>query len=161
MSITAAPVPNSVQFQMGSNNGSSMPVTFKLRATAWATVLLDVADIIVALNAVSAGTMKGYTISSRAVEDAYAIPTAVLAGFGETATVVVSLEGDPTKTGTIRIPMPEDTLFVAGPGSPNYDVIDITDVAVQNYVALFTGVGPAYISDGENADLILSGRRNN
>lgn len=161
MAISAAPVPNSVTYQMGSNNGSSMPVTFKLRATSWATVLLDVAEITTALNNVSAGTMKGYTISSRAVEDSYTIPTGVLAGYGETATVVVSLEGDPTKTGTIRIPMPEDTLFVSGPGSPNYDVVDITDTALQAYVGLFTAEGPAYISDGESADLILNGRRNN
>jgi hypothetical protein len=161
MALSAAPVPNSVTFQVGSNNGQSMPVTFKLRATAWAQVLLDTADIITALNAVTAGTIKGYTLSSRAVEDAYSIPTALQAGYGETATIVVSLEGDPTKTATIRLPMPEDGLFVAGAGSPNYDVIDIVDAAVTAYVGLFTEEGVAYISDGESADVILSGRRNN
>lgn len=161
MALVAAPVPNSLSVQVGSNNGQAMPVTYKLRATAWATVITDSADILAALNAVTAGAVKGYTLSSRAVEDAYAIPTALQAGYGETATIVVSLEGDPTKTAPIRIPMPEDTLFIAGPGSPNYDVIDITDTAVANYVGLFTEEGPCYISDGESADLILSGRRNN
>lgn len=161
MAIVAAPVPNSLTVQMGSNNGQTMPVTYKLRATAWATVITDSEDILTALNAVSAGKVKGYTLSSRAVEDAYTIPTATQAGYNETATVVVSLEGDPTKTATIRIPMPEDGIFAGAIGTPNYDVVDITDTALANYVALFTAEGVAYISDGENADLILSGRRNN
>ena len=161
MAIVAAPVPKSLTVQVGSNNGSSMPVTYKLRATAWATVITDTTDILTALNAVTAGKVKGYTLSSRAVEDAYTIPTALQAGYNETATVVVSLEGDPTKTATIRIPMPEDTLFLGAVGTPNYDVIDIGATEIQNYVGLFTEEGPCYISDGESADLILSGRRNN
>lgn len=161
MAIVAAPVPNSLSVQIGSNNGNAMPATYKLRATAWATVVTDAADIITALNAVTAGKVKGYTLSSRAVEDAYTIPTALQAGYNEKAIVVVSLEGDPTKTATINIPMPEDGLFLAGAGSPNYDVIDISDAAVTAYVGLFTEEGPCYISDGESADLILSGRRVN
>jgi hypothetical protein len=72
MPIVAAPVPNSVQFQLGTNNGGQMPVTFKLRATAWATVLLDVAEISTKLDAVSAGEIKSYTISSRAISSPYA-----------------------------------------------------------------------------------------
>lgn len=109
------------------------------------------------LLAVSAGVVKSRRIGAKAVEDAYNRPADADAEWRDTAQVTVSLADNPTKTANLLIPMPKIGIFQAAAGV-NMDVIDTADADLLAFVDNYK-TGAAMLSDGEKADVILSGKR--
>jgi hypothetical protein len=161
MAIVAASPAFRASIQLVATNSRTMSVNLALTAANYADAVTAVTAFLVDLAAVSAGVLKGYSISSQAVNDALSLPTDQDAEYGERALVTGTIDGNPLKSWTIYIPFPKAGLFVDTSGL-NRDVIDITDSALQAYIADFTTVGDiATVSDGEFVDSIISGRRVN
>lgn len=106
------------------------------------------------LAAVSAGVVKSYTITGRAIEDSYNRPTDTDAEWRDTAQVVVDIEDQPLKTANILIPMPKIGIMKATAGE-GMDEVDTADTDVINYVANFRATNPFTVSDGEHAGLVI------
>jgi len=88
--------------------------------------------------------------------DAFAYPAS--AETANKASLTVMLTGGDGKKANLKIPGPKDSIFVSSTGS-GYNVIDTSNSAVTGYVDLFKSGGSAYISDGEDALDIVSGKR--
>jgi len=108
------------------------------------------------LAAVTNCKIASYFTYQEFVEDAFSLPAA--AEIENEALLQLSIDSEPTKTATLRIPAPVDGIF-AGATGPSYDVVDTTDVALAAFVANFTSEALFYVSDGEQADALIGGHR--
>lgn len=101
--------------------------------------LLDVTDL----------GVTGILVREKFEENAFSVPTAATAEVSAHAEISGVLNGFTTKRGTIDIPGPKDTLWVASTG-PNYNVIDTGNAEVLAYAGLFgVAANIVTISDGE------------
>lgn len=158
MAIVAANPAFKSTITLLASNGKSMPVNLSLTAANYADAVTAVTAFLTDLAAVSAGVVKGYTITSTAVQDAIVLPVSDDAEWGEKAMVTGILEDNPLKPFTLYIPMPKIGIF-AGTGVLR-DTVDLNDTDLVNYLANFTSVGDvATVSDGEFIDIVTAGRR--
>lgn len=114
--------------------------------------------VLAALANVSDGVVKGYTIKARSVEDAYNRPSVATAERGDAALVSGEIDGNPLKAWNFTVPYPKQGIFLA-PAGKNYNVVDISDIALIAYKDLFAAAGPCTISDGEKAGNMVGGKR--
>lgn len=160
MALVAAPF--EARILLGTKNDKTRAIPLKANpatVTTYALMVTAVTDFLVSLALVSAGVVKSYSITGRAVEDAYNRPTSDEAEGRDTAVVVVGIEDQPLKRGSIFIPMPKIGIF-RGTAGAIMDEIDIADADLITYVTHFRTGGDFTISDGELADvLIYSGER--
>lgn len=126
---------------------TAIVTTYDEAVTAMGLYLTDLA-------AVSAGVVKSYTITGRAIEDAYNRPTDTDAEWRDTAMIVVDIEDQPLKTGTLFIPMPKMDIM-RGTAGVLMDEVDVADTALINYVANWRATNGLTISDGEKAGLVI------
>lgn len=147
---------------LGAKNDKTRSVNLKFdpaTVTSYALATTAMTDYLTDLAAVSAGVVKSYTITGRAIEDAYNRPTDSDAEWRDTAIVNVSIEDEPLKTGTLQIPMPKIGIFRASAGEL-MDEIDVTDTDLIAYVANWLAAGSLTISDGEKAGIVIyNGKR--
>lgn len=108
------------------------------------------------LAAVTNCAIAAYYTYQEFVEDAFSLPSG--AEIQNQALLQFSIDDEPTKTGTVRIPAPVDGIFAAASG-PNYDVVDITDTDLIAFAANWLLDDLYYLSDGETADALLGGHR--
>jgi hypothetical protein len=143
---------------LGCKNDKTMNANYNLVAASHAIALTATTAILTALGNVSAGVVKAYSLTERYEEDTYIRPTSSDAEYGDTALLATNIEDLPTKIATIRIPMPKTAIFSA-PEGITMDTVNTANAAVIAYHALFKGLGSATISDGEAADMLISGVR--
>jgi hypothetical protein len=105
------------------------------------------AAIIAALEAVTDAAVAGYTIGEVFLEGALTYPAA--AEVENCAEISAKIVGFPNKSAVLTIPAPNVGIFTGTTG-PAFNVVDIADAALQTYLGLFDGSGPATISDGES-----------
>lgn len=118
---------------------------YLLQSADYDEAVTDSAAILAALDPITTATIRGYKITQDFVEDAFTFPTAV--EIENQAEIVVRL-ATPNKYGTIYIPAPLASIFVAGSGD-GYNIVDGTDTLVADYLAIYNLNAQAYISDGE------------
>jgi hypothetical protein len=160
MAIVAASPAFRANIGLVASNGKTMSVNLSLTATNYDDAVTAVTAFLVDLALVSAGVVKGYSITSQAVNDGLLLPTSDDAEYGERAMVTGQIADNPLKSYVLYIPMPRIGIF-AGTG-PLRDIVDINDADLLAYVQNFTGTGDiATVSDGELVENILSGRRVN
>lgn len=143
---------------LGCSNDKKMNLNYELTAADYDEAVTTTTTILTRIGAVSAGAVQGYSITARAVEDAYSRPTSDDAEYGEKASVTVGILDNPLKSANFVIPMPKIGIFVQ-PLGVNRDVIDVADTDLIAYKNIFGSDALAYISDGEAAENILSGKR--
>jgi hypothetical protein len=147
--LTAAPFESTII--LGSKNDKTRTIRLKADPAVvdtYAEMVTAVTAFLVSLAKVSAGVVKSYTITGRAIEDAYNRPTSAEAEWRDTAQVVTEIEDQPLKTANLLIPMPVIGIFknTAGPGM---DEIDDADADLLEYIGHFQAAGPFTVSDGE------------
>lgn len=108
------------------------------------------------LAAVTNAEIASYYTYQEFVEDALVLPTG--AELQNQAILTCGIEDAPTKSGTIVIPAPVDGIFVDSSGA-GYDVVDTTDADLLAFFANFDSEALFYVSDGEQADGLIGGRR--
>jgi len=106
--------------------------------------------------AVSDAVIAKYFVYQVYEEDAFALPAA--AQIENQALITLSIDDEPSKVGTIRIPAPTIDIF-AGATGPNSNIVDGTDADVIALVANWVSEDLYYVSDGEQAEAFISGHR--
>lgn len=140
---------------LADQGGQISTLEYMLKAIDYATAQASVTAILAQIGNVTQSSFSSYSLSQRYMEDSLAYPGAAQNEIK--ATIIVNLTGG-TKKATLNIPAPTNGLFVAATG-PNSDVLDTLDADVIAYVALYAVGGSAYISDGEDADFVVRGRK--
>ena len=144
---------------LGAKNDKTRTIRLKADTTVvtdYATAVTGMTAFLTDLAAVSAGVVKSYTITGRAIEDAYNRPTSDEAEWRDTAQVVIDIEDQPLKTANLLIPMPKIGIF-KNPAGTGMDEIDDADADLIAYVANFRPAAAWTVSDGEKAGLIIKG----
>lgn len=124
--------------------GNKSTLRYDLVAADFATAETDAATIIAALNAVTTALIYAYRLGEKYVEDTLAFGAGEIENIGLVTAKLVT----PGKTVNVKIPAPEDTLFVGASG-PDYNEMDPNEALTQAYLAIWENPGQAVISDGE------------
>lgn len=129
------------------SGGNTSTLNYQLVATNPTAAATDAATIMTRLGDVTSAVIKRYTISEVFVEDDLVYPAT--AQVENRANIVCQIDGDVTKTVTVRIPAPVQGIFVS-PTGPASNIIDVTDTTLINYIDIWRLTGAlATISDGE------------
>jgi hypothetical protein len=142
--------------ELVDRGGDSTTKSFELSSANYAAAITDAATVVAALDAATYAKIRQYSVSEKFKEDSFTLP--LLGQIEEQALLVLRLSSDPTKSATTSIPAPVDGMFMDTSGD-GFNVIDPTDSVVIAYVDLFKTGNQAYISDGEIASSLVSGRR--
>lgn len=135
---------------------NSTTKSFELNSADYATALTDAADVISKLKDITDAAVKSYSISEKFAENAFVVPS--LGEIENQALLLYRLTVDPTKAATQTIPAPKDSIFLATSGKL-YNEVKIDNAAVIVWRALFMTGGKCFISDGEVAAALESGKR--
>lgn len=142
--------------------GDVSTVSYALTAATHADALTAAGTILTRLEAVTKAVVKGYSIVNRYVENDLTLPIADVQ-VENRAKVVSRIADSPLKTAVFYIPAPEDAIFLGGPGSPAYNIVDTLDAALLLYSSIWieTADDLATISDGEYLETagLLRGER--
>lgn len=159
MALVERTHPFELVVQIADNSGKTTKKTFEMQAADAAAAATDAAAILAALNGVTAGVVKSYSINHVYVENALVLPASGVENENQ-ALLSIRLASDPTKYAGFAIPAADPAIFVAASGA-GANVVDTGDAAVNTLVSLFTSTNEAYLSDGELADssLDFSGKR--
>lgn len=127
-------------------------LVFKMDSADYATLATDATTVMNRLDAVTDAVIKSYSLVTRFVENALALPT--VGEVENRGTVIAQIAANPLKRATIHIPAPVDGIFVGAAGSGSlYNKVDGTDAALLAYLSTWQNPTPiANISDGEYID---------
>lgn len=131
-------------------------LTFQMTAPDAATAATDSATVLAALNAITDGIIFGYSLQERFEENNVIYPSG-----GEEVENKVSftfLLANSNKRANRKIPAPTIGIFddISGPGR---NVVDSTDADVVTFATLFESGNELLLSDGQNSQRLLSGKR--
>lgn len=114
-------------------------------------VQVAVTGFIASVAAITDSVISSYQLEGVYIEDALALP--VGAENQVQAFFSGKIAGDPTDSGTLSVPAPVIGAFQT-PTGPGYDIVDMSDPAVLQFINFFTDPGgPFTISDGELLEL--------
>lgn len=136
--------------------GNSTTLTYALTAVTAAAAETDALAIIAVLNPITDAVITGYRVSQKFIEDAFSYPAT--AEIEKKASVTSLIDGESVKTCNWKVPAPNVGIMMGTEGEA-FNVVDIADVALGSYAAIFQTGGEATISDGEVAGDMLRGKR--
>lgn len=120
---------------------------YQFEATDFAAAEPIAASFLTALGNLIGGDILRYTLS---VDTTYTDSVTALANKDEA--ILLTFMKEDNRKATIRVPTPIKSDYVNADGS-----VDLTDAAILAYAAFFIA-GPFYLSDGEIATSLLSGK---
>lgn len=134
--------------------------SFQIRwNTDLATTITGAITLVTAIAALSKSEVAEFSLLLPHIDGAASV-AADTAENNEVGKIVMSLAVDPptalNETSTIGVPAPADgiRLSTLGPGS---NIIDLTDSAVTDILAVFATGGQGYLSHGQDALTLLKG----
>jgi len=136
--------------------GNTTNMKYDLTAVTAAAAETDALAIIAVLNPITDATIVGYRVSHKFVEDDFSYPAA--AEVEKKASIVSLIDGESVKTCNVKIPAPNVGIFMGTSGEA-FNIVDVADVALGSYLAVFQTAGEATISDGEVMGDPLRGKR--
>lgn len=128
---------------------------YELRGADEAAALAEATTIVAAFIGVSDANVSNYSVGLRLWNDALTTPSV-----GELqikARIAYRIEGTP-KRETLDIPSPKEVIFMQLTG-PDNKKVNISWPQVVTYTNIFKSAGQAFISDGENLQLLLEGKK--
>jgi len=157
MAFVASPTaPFFLNVTLVDNGNNKTAKTYDLQGADLTEATSNAGTILTALAAVTDAAIKGYHIGSRFVNDAFAFPASGVQ-VEDIAQITLSITDDPTKYATIGIPAPKVGVFEGTSGAAANQVKNAT--IVTTYWELFKAGEQAYLSDGETAEIFVSGKR--
>ena len=108
------------------------------------------------LQAVTDSVISAYWTYQMFEEDTLVLPAA--AENQNQALLSCGVDNYPAKTAKLTIPAPKKAIMVAETGT-GFDVVDTVDAEVVAFFANFDSEALFYVSDGEQADGLLGGKR--
>lgn len=145
------------EFSLMDNGGNITKKTYELTAADAATAETDVATILARLTAVTDCEVVAYHAYEQFEEDNVAYPAAGVQKENQ-ALLTFDIVDNPLKKATHSIPAPKQAIFVGTTG-PNANIVDTADADVIAYRQMFQAAGQCFISDGEVAFTLISGKR--
>lgn len=140
---------------MIDTQGDTSTKRFELRGADFAAAQVNATAIIAAIQGVSASVVGSSSLSFVQDEDTFAYP----AGADNSVRARITFQlADSVEKATRDIPAPVDAIFV-GLSGPTMNVVNIGDPLMATYAQLFQAGGHAFISDGEDSDFTLRGKR--
>jgi len=157
MAFVASPsAPFFLSVTLVDNGNNSTTKTYDLQGADLTEATTNAGTVLTALAAVTDATIKGYNIGSRFVNDAFVFPASGV-HIEDVAQITLSITDDPTKFATIAIPAPKSTVFEGTSGTAANRVKNAT--IVTTYWELYQASSELYLSDGETAEIFISGKR--
>lgn len=144
-----------LSLSLTDTQGDVSTLRFELRGADFATASTNATAVIAGITGVTQSIVSSVAISFVRDEDTFVFPTG--ADNGVRARMTFQLANSVEKA-TLDIPAPENNIFTA-PFGPNNNVVDLTNAEVIAYAQLFQVGGASYISDGEDSDFVLRGKR--
>lgn len=126
---------------------------YQVRGTTHTAVQADATAIITALQAVTDGGVQSYRLTERYAD----VNFGGGAGEAEELAIVTGISSS-ARGVVLEIPAPKIGLFKNTTGVDK-NIVDMTDTALQAYIALFASGGHAYVSDGESWVTSVDGQR--
>jgi len=146
-----------VKFVLADKQGDNTILTFALRAADYATAVTAAATVLAALGPVTRSTMIAQSIQHWSDEDTNFLP-ATESDASVKAVVSYKINGA-AKRDSFEIPDPDPAVvFVAAEG-PSANIVDISAAEVIAYGDLFKAANQCFISDGEDLEVLLKGKR--
>jgi len=142
-----------IQLIDGGANTANM--SFDLRSADYATAVTDSAAIIAALNPITEAVIRQYSIVEKFVEDTLSLPAGTV-HVEDRALMTLQLTSSPLKTVNHIVPAPVVGVFQGASGQA-LNVVDVNDVDLRTYIAIFHADGEATISDEEDVALNPTG----
>jgi len=139
------------------NGGNDTTRTYQLTSEDAVAAGADTVIVLAALNAVTDAVIVSWFNYQRFVEDAFAFPPSGVE-IENQALLDFDLVDHPEKSATLTIPAPAPAIFVALSGG-GANIVNTANAAVVAYAALFQTGGQVFLSDGEVAQNLVSGRR--
>lgn len=136
--------------------GNQITKTWQLRSADAAAAAIDGAAIRAAFNAVTGSVEVAYSIGERFEENSITYPAAGVENENKASLTLLLTTGN--KKANIKIPAPVIGIFMNATG-PGANTVDILDVDLNTYTDVFKDAAEAYVSDGEDLDFLLSGKR--
>lgn len=132
--------------------GNKAALKYDLDMANWAALNTAVGDgtidgIIADLDAVTQGTVVGYTLGEGFVEDTLSYGSAG-SEVENIALISAQIDGAIDKYASLRIPAPVDGIFLGTTGE-NRNRVDVQDTALVDYLTNFGTTGKIKVSDGE------------
>ncbi len=141
-----------------ADNGANVTTKrYRLRSADAAAAVTDSAAIIAALDAITNSIIVGYRINDVFHEGTIVYPAAGIEN-EDKASITVLLDTGGGKKANIKIPAPVIGIFNDTEGA-GAKVVDVLDTALVTYANLFKSGGECYISDGEDLNKMMSGKR--
>lgn len=134
--------------------------TRALKGADHTAALASAAAYVAELVDVTGCSVSHYDVSTRYINDTFVAPLTGVQKENQ-AIMAVRLTTSPLKQATVAIPGALDSIFVGGPGSDAYNVVDLTDSNLTAYMNQYLAAGSVYLSDGESmaASGIVAGKR--
>lgn len=142
---------------MADNGGNVTTKTYELDAADSAEAATNHAAVLAALTNVTDARIISHYWYEKLVQDTPTLPGAGVQ-IEDMALLTFEIAGNPLKSATHTIPAPKIGIFSAASGS-GANVVDLANVAVVAYRSLFQSAGECFISDGEKAQVLKSGKR--
>lgn len=153
MALTADGFVLNVQLIDGGANTANM--SFDLVSADYAAALVDSAAILAALNPITDAVIRQYSIAEKYVEGSLSLPANTV-HVENRAIMTFQLTSSPLKTTNHILPAPNEGIF-QGLSGQAFNVVDVNDVDLRTYVAIFHADGEATISDEESVALNPTG----
>ena len=136
--------------------GQRTTLHYQLRGADEIAAAANMTAIRAALNAITDTVEAAYGLGYRYEEDDLSYPAGDVQNENKLSCTVVLAGGQ--KRANFKVPGPKVGCFVAATG-PGNNECNVNAGIVTDYFDLFTLAGAAYISDGEDALLLESGKR--
>lgn len=138
------------------NGGQKSTLTYQLTAITALLAVAALATIRARLEAIIEGEVTAQSVQERFEEAAIVFPASGVE-IQNKASLTVSIVGT-AKLANLKVPTPDPAIF-AGLIGGAANQIDINNAALLSYTSSFEAGQQALISDGEELDTLLNGKR--
>lgn len=144
-------------FALYDTGGNHSILTYELRGATYADAKINADAIAIALAAVTDAVIGGFRLAEVYEEAVFAYPAGGIE-IENKASLTTLLAGVGAGKANLKVPAPVDGMFQEATG-PGYNIVDIVDADLVTYTNLFKAAGECYISDGQDMDSLIAGKR--
>jgi len=142
---------------MSDAGGNKLTKRYQLRSADAAGAATDSAAVVAALAAITGCVFTNYRYGEEFLEDGFAFPADGVE-LEKKASITCLLTTDGAKLANFKVPAPVVGIFQGATG-PKLNEVDVDDADLNTYADIFKTGGEAYISDGEDLEEMISGKR--
>lgn len=142
---------------LADNGGNVTTKTYELDAADAAEAATNHAAVVAALTAVTDARVIAHFWYEKSVQDTPTLPASGVQ-IEDQALLTFEIAGNPLKSATLTIPAPKPGIFQAVTGS-GANQVDLANAAVVTFRSLFQNANECFLSDGEKAERLKSGKR--